>query len=1239
MDIALKQRSGRATIESALKQRSDRATKESVLKQRSGRSPANITTDYWPHALTAEGRAMRPVTVPPGATLADLIDSALPGAGALKQRRAGRRAVDESTGSAPGAIIAAVDGRPVARSDWRGTALKGGEIVTLRAALAGGGDKNPLAAVLQIGLLVAAIVVPPLLFTSTWAQTLTGAAITVAGGLVVNALAPPRAPDAAEPASPPEPVYSLTGGTNRARPYQPLLLVLGAHRVFPDLGAAEYTEIADGEHYLHQIFNFGLGDLAVDELRIGNTALASYEEIETEFGDAHGRIALVAGNVDSQAGAALEDTAFVERSTGRGTRRIGIDLTGRIFRVDDAGDIRGHSVDIEIEWESADGSGPVARRTVTLAGDTQTPVRRTLSYDLGASDAWTVRVRRTAGPDASDRVYDDLSWAALRAYQPDDGDYSGQTRLGLRIRASGQLSGRLNRVSAMVRQRIPTWDGARWTRPMPSSNPAWLFRWYARGLRIAGRLVAGVGLPDARIDEDSIKAWGAWCETQGLGCNIVLDRAITHAEALALIAQCGRASVTWQSGRLGVVWDEAGRPATALITPGNIVAGSFAVEYANGKAADEIAVRYIEPDLDWQYSTLRRLAAGVTRQPASTTTITLRGVTSATQAAVECNLQAARQLYHRRRFSWEMAAEGLSLTRGDVVHLTHSLIDGGQAGRLAGGTADTVILDRPVDPGAGALMLFRLPGGQVHQSAVLSPPGTVGASAALELDDPLPEPPDAHGASPLDTLWRLYDAGLPPIRARIVAVEPATDRRVRFTAIDEVQAYYDAAHGDLSAPLPVLGARRPRVLHIGVAETLVRVGTGFAIEIEATLTVAGDWRGGVVRAAVDEGPLRTVARLVDGEIIARWLAPPAGIVTLTATPGTEAAPSGQPFTVAYEIQGFLAPPAPPTNFLIDVLGDGTRRLRWTPPPDADLAGVVIRYGAQGGVPLTWEQLTPLHKGHLTASPLETVEPPPGNWVFAARSIDTGGRLSEGDVRIVAELGPQRQGDALVWRCPAATGWPGTLSATIESSHDDRDALEGVGDYAWNDLTTWDAWQTWATGDGSQGPTEIVYETEPFDIGAVLDVELRWSAEIVGEAVFEYRAADARAALAGASWQPYPTGATVQGRWVQLRWRIGGDGSQALSLDHLCWSAHAPGAVRKLLDRDTADWQGSAAQGRIVPHDLGLVTDLDVTLQSVGAGWSWTLLSKNDPTRIRIYDGAGNPADAIVDVILRGVATT
>ena len=410
-------------------------------------------------------------------------------------------------------------------------------------------------------------------------------------------------------------------------------------------------------------------------------------------------------------------------------------------------------------------------------------------------------MRRTAAPAASDRIHDQITWAALRSYQPDTDDYAGQTRLALKIRASGQLSGRLDRLSATVKQKIPVWDGARWSAPQASSNPAWLFRWYAKGIHIDGKLVAGAGLADARIDDAAIKTWGAWCDAQGLACDYVIDRTTTHAEVLTLIAQCGRASPTWQSGKLGVVWDEAGRPATALITPANIVAGSFEIDYASGKTAEEIVCRYIDPDLDWQWNSVRRTVPGVSA-PGASATLTLAGVTSRAQAAAECNLQAARQTYHRRRLKWEMGAEGMAVARGDVVHLTHALIDGGTAGRLTGGTADRLEINRPVTlAGAEEYLLLRLPDGTLHSTAVNHPDGAgeSGETDIVVLATPLPAAPDANGANPLDTLWRHY-RGRPTRRPRLGPI--AHRRRVEPTAntprpprrrggIVEVAAYYD----------------------------------------------------------------------------------------------------------------------------------------------------------------------------------------------------------------------------------------------------------------------------------------------------------------------------------------------------------------------------------------------------------------------------------------------------------------
>ena len=106
-----------------------------------------------------------------------------------------------------------------------------------------------------------------------------------------------------------------------------------------------------------------------------------------------------------------------------------------------------------------------------------------------------------------------------------------------------------------------------------------------------------------------------------------------------------------------------------------------------------------------------------------------------------------------------MAAEGLAIARGDVVHLTHGLIDGGVAGRVLGGSASRLTLAGAIGyEGAGDYLLLRLADGALHTSAVTHPeaPSAGGETEAVILETPLSFAPDAKGADPLDTLWRFY---------------------------------------------------------------------------------------------------------------------------------------------------------------------------------------------------------------------------------------------------------------------------------------------------------------------------------------------------------------------------------------------------------------------------------------------------------------------------------------------------
>ena len=217
---------------------------------------------------------------------------------------------------------------------------------------------------------------------------------------------------------------------------------------------------------------------------------------------------------------------------------------------------------------------------------------------------------------------------------------------------------------------------------------------------------------------------------------------------------------------------------------------------------------------------------------------------------------------------------------------------------------------------------------------------------------------------------------------------------------DPVNAILAAATSDLTVPLISSKFSAPAVLAILITERLIQSGSGFLVEIEAALTVSTGWFGGVILASVDGAPVRTVATLGPGESAARWIEPPTGTLTVTAIPGSEEAPAGAPLTVTYDILGEFAPPPPPSAFSAREEDDGTRKYIWTPPDIIELAGIQIAYAPAGSVPADFGDFTALHQGFLTSSPHESLDPAPGAWVFAARSISTRG-VTGGDVRIPA----------------------------------------------------------------------------------------------------------------------------------------------------------------------------------------------------------------------------------------------
>lgn len=216
-----------------------------------------------------------------------------------------------------------VGGRPLGRDQWRWCRPKRGTRVVMRprlrvvgiaAAIAAIGS-SLLAALPAGGALVGAI------GGGLGALGLTGAGYLGALGLVSGVAAigltfgasflfrqlvkPPQAPD----------TPSLGGARlgpgfqgirNDARPYQPVSVVFGTHRVFPALAAEPYTETDGGTTIARMLFGVAMGPVEISDVRIGEVPIESFDGAEV----------YVRSGEDTDPGLQLFESQIFERPGG-----------------------------------------------------------------------------------------------------------------------------------------------------------------------------------------------------------------------------------------------------------------------------------------------------------------------------------------------------------------------------------------------------------------------------------------------------------------------------------------------------------------------------------------------------------------------------------------------------------------------------------------------------------------------------------------------------------------------------------------------------------------------------------------------------------------------------------------------------------------------------------------------------------------------------------------------------------
>lgn len=867
----------------------------------------------------------------------------------------------------------------------------------------------------------------------------------LAGSLIINKMLAPKQPGKQDQNV--NPTYSLSGGRNRMRPYEPMGLVLGEPYAVPDLAAQPYTFFANGEHYLWQMFHLGLNCADATTLRIGQTPLSNYQGVtvlRNGLASGNSEFPALGTSVDSVQGGALNYLSPVTRTGSPGTVRLAVDLAAQLYTVTDEGAITTNYVNVTIfyrevgsvTWlpftDAISAIDPVLREVVNGDGEgssgykyfevvtpgrdavpaglyvmgnaTQKPLRVTLERAVPPAQ-YEVQLQKYSVDEAGSSAVNTVEWVQLRSYQEDTANYDGQARIAVQIQATGQLNGALDELNGQLRaQPMDYWDGSGWVtatdRASGLCNPGAILLLLARG-RFAedGRRLFGLGYTDDQINIENLKQFMVHCKVNNFEFDFFLQEAMSINDLMDAVAYAGMAELSWPDGKIGVTFFSRDDPIEGIINMGTIKARSFEVSYDTMPTADEIVARYFDRERGDEWQPVRVKAPGVD-VPNSTASLSLIGVSSETHAATLARFAMAQNIYQRKSVTLEMDLEYMTYRKGSVVALSHDMTQWGYSGRLlaceeAAGVI-TLTLDDiapgedPIGMSTSRYIGLRLPGEkQMRVFPVVAFSGearTVTLGGVWPVGVPLPGADSDNPAR--DTVW-IYDfKAVPGQRLMVASIEPNSNG-ARLGLVPISDEFWDFVETGEYQPPPNNSLLRPApvILDPVVRENLGRQGNTFFTELTVQFDVRGPFQRAELWGAVGDGDI----------------APPLALLTTSQSQNLSwrgglderwhlkirvFADSRQavPYELIYDVRGLREPPADVTGLSVN-----GNTVSWDPVDVPDLAGYAMRF--QFGNSTWWDTAVPLHKGLITESPYELTRRPQGDVTVLIKAIDTTGNES------------------------------------------------------------------------------------------------------------------------------------------------------------------------------------------------------------------------------------------------------
>lgn len=883
----------------------------------------------------------------------------------------------------------------IPREFWPSVRPKAGACVSIRIVpMGGGGGKNPLRTILSIAVLAAGNVFGAALGSAMLggasslaigsatisAATLGKLAIGAVGNLLVNAIAPPARPKS--PSLSPRgdgvresPTLFIQGARNQLRPYAPIPVVMGRHLRVPELGAKAYTETVGNRQFVRQIFIWGRGPMQVSDIKIGNTPIENFTGVEMEHyltGDLPSRIRLYPNQVDQEDMSVLLSKAvgWVTRRSKVDSSELFVDLTfpRGLARFDANGKRVNRTVQFEIAYSPAD-QDDWTSQTYSLTMSTTAALREAYRFVVEPGE-YDVKVRRLSDDSASDQIFDEFYWTALRSVIYASPIVApGFAFTVLRMQATDQLNGTVDQLNGMCQMEIPDWDSAsqQWV-VRPTKNPASWFRYVAQGPSNKKPIA------DGRLNLAALQDWHEKCDARGLRYNGVIDYAGRVGDMLDEIAAAGRARKASPDGRWTVIIDEPKSVPVQHFTPRNSWGYRGEISYPDMPHA--LRIPFLNEDRMFGPDERIVYADGYNKDNATKfETLEVPGITEADLAYIHgCEHLAVMKLRPEVHSFWA-ADDHLVCTRGDLIRFSHDVpliglgsarvrdvvLSVGDPSKIAGVVLDN---DLTMQSNRTYSLRFRLAdGGELVRNLKT----VVGTRRNFEFQTPTPLE-DGPG---IGDLLSFGEVGKETIDLVILSIEGGPNQTAQIRGVNAAPEIFSAASGpipewesNISLPPGLQRPSAPVILSIQTDESVVVRNIDGTYSTRAVITLKNN----------NDVPVRPVVKLrQSGASLYETIAPESATADRIVLSGLDDA-------ISYDIQIFyraenqqsslsanvVSPPAVSNfvfvgesgrpddveNFKLQILGE-IGLLTWDAVANIDFRFCQIRFTPSTGDNVKW----------------------------------------------------------------------------------------------------------------------------------------------------------------------------------------------------------------------------------------------------------------------------------------------